>query len=59
MTKIQIMIDERIKCSIKINKPRLMKVEIKIKKITKKKKSPVAARLSTPKNRGNCLCIQL
>lgn len=58
MTKIQIMIDERIKCSIKINKPRLMKMEIKIKKIPRKKKSLAATRLSTPKKRGNRLCNQ-
>ena len=59
MTKIQIMIDEYIRCSIKINKPRLMKMEIKIKKIPRKKKSLAATKLSTPKRRGNRLCIQL
>lgn len=56
MTKIQIIIDERVKCSIKINKHRLM--EIKIKKIPRKKKSLAATRLSTPKKRGNRLCNQ-
>lgn len=56
MNRIQIDINNRIRCLIKINDRRLMEAGIKIRKIPRKKKSPVAARLRTPTKRGNCLC---
>lgn len=59
MNQIQIYIDKRMKVLIQINDERLMEAGIKKRKVPKKKKSPVAARLSNPKNRGKRLCIQL
>lgn len=53
MNKIKIKIEEGIECLIKINNRRLMEAGIKIRKISRKKKSPAATRLLTPKNRGN------
>lgn len=59
MNKIKIKIAEGIECLIKINNRRLMEAGIKIRKIPRKKKSPAATRLLTPKKRGNCPCNQL
>lgn len=59
MNQIQIYIDKRMKVLIQINDERLMEAKIKIRKIPRKKKSLAATKLSTPKRRGNRLCIQL
>lgn len=59
MNRIQIDINKHIRCLIKINNGRLMEAKIKIRKIPRKKKSLAATKLSTPKRRGNRLCIQL
>lgn len=59
MNRMQIDIDKRMKVLIQINDERLMEAGIKKRKVTKKKKSLAATKLSTPKRRGNRLCIQL
>lgn len=59
MNRIQIDINKRMKVLIQINDERLMEAGIKKRKVPKKKKSPVTARLSTPKRRGKRLCTQL
>lgn len=59
MNPMQIDINKRIKVLIHINDERLMEAGIKKRKVPKKKKSLAATKLSTPKRRGNRLCIQL
>lgn len=59
MNRMQIDINKRMKVLIQINDERLMEAGIKKRKVSKKKKSLAATKLSTPKRRGNRLCIQL
>lgn len=59
MNYMQLHIANLIKGLLELNRQRLREAGIKRFEIPINKKSPVGARLSTPKKRGNRLCIQL
>lgn len=59
MNYMQIHIANLIKGLLELNQRRLREAGIERFEIPINKKSPVTARLSTPKRRGKCLCTQL
>lgn len=59
MNYMQFHIANLIKGLLELNQQRLREAGIERFGILINKKSPVTARLSTPKNRGKRLCIQL
>lgn len=59
MNYMQIDIANRVQRLVELNEQRKKEAGIERLEISINKKSPVPARLSTPKRRGKRLCIQL